>query len=235
MANKKIPATVFVSGLGSDICNPFFNKDGRLHVVRQNQGTILQLDAVGNARPLVATNGQPSSCVFSPDGILYTTDFAHMAVLAYTEDGQQEMVVSVYEDKPLKGPNGIALIDGDVFFTDSGPFGETGLHAPLGSLFVISNSPSGQILKPISLNNLAYPAGIVVTKDKKFIYVAETMQNRVLRFFQRPAGVYHGSVFYTMSGGVGPSSLALDSHGNLYVGQFDVKGNIRFYEINYFL
>ncbi|RYH15330.1 SMP-30/gluconolactonase/LRE family protein [archaeon] len=224
MANKKIPATVFVSGLGSDICNPFINKDGKLHVIRLNQGTILQLDSVGNTRPLVATNGQPSSSVFSPDGILYTADFAHMAVLAYTEDGQQEMVVSVYEDKPLKGPNGIALIDGDIFFTDSGPFGETGLHAPLGSLFVISNSPSGQILKPISLNNLAYPAGIAVTKDKKFIYVAETMQNRVLRFFQRPAGVYHGSVFYTLSGGVGPSSLALDSNGNLYVGQFDVKG-----------
>lgn len=50
------------------------------------------------------------------------------------------------------------------------------------------------------------------------------MANRVLRFFQQPAGVYHASVFYQFTGGVGPSCLALDAHGNLYVGIYDVKG-----------
>lgn len=51
------------------------------------------------------------------------------------------------------------------------------------------------------------------------------MNNRILRFFQRPAGVYHGSVFYTLTGGVGPNCLTLDGAGNLYVGHFDVKGD----------
>ena len=50
------------------------------------------------------------------------------------------------------------------------------------------------------------------------------MANRVLRFFQQPAGVYHASVFHQFSGGVGPSSLAIDSNGNLYVGQYEVRG-----------
>ncbi len=59
-------------------------------------------------------------------------------------------------------------------------------------------------------------------------YVAEMMANRVLRFFQQPSGVFHASVFYQLSGGVGPSSLALDSAGNLYVGQYDVKGTLCF-------
>ena len=59
-----------------------------------------------------------------------------------------------------------------------------------------------------------------------FRYVAEQMRNRVLRFFQRPEGVYHGSVFYQLSGGVGPSCLALDEQGVLYIGQFEIKGNI---------
>lgn len=57
-----------------------------------------------------------------------------------------------------------------------------------------------------------------------FRYVAEMMENRILRFFQQPAGVFHGSVFYQMSGSVGPSSIALDSTGSLYIGQYDVKG-----------
>lgn len=50
------------------------------------------------------------------------------------------------------------------------------------------------------------------------------MMNRVLRFFQQPEGVYHGSVFYQLSGGVGPSCLAIDRHGSLYIGQYDTKG-----------
>ena len=32
-------------------------------------------------------------------------------------------------------------------------------------------------------------------------YVCETMANRVLRFVQKPAGVYHFSVFYQVRGG----------------------------------
>jgi sugar lactone lactonase YvrE len=55
-------------------------------------------------------------------------------------------------------------------------------------------------------------------------YVAETMQNRVLRFYQQPLGVYHGSVFYQFSGGVGPNALTLDDAGNLYVALYDIKG-----------
>ena len=47
--------------------------------------------------------------------------------------------------------------------------GETSLQSPDGSLFVIRNSPSGQILMPISLGNLAGPTGVAVTKDGKFV------------------------------------------------------------------
>ena len=54
------------------------------------------------------------------------------------------------------------------------------------------------------------------------------MENRVLRFFQQPGGVYHASVFHQLSGGVGPCCLALDAQGNLYVGQYDVKGKQSF-------
>jgi sugar lactone lactonase YvrE len=166
---KKIVANTFVSGLGNDICSPFFDENGVLHVIRQNTGGIMTLDGVGNAQTKYNTGGQPSSATYSPDGVLYLTDFGHAAVLAYTPDGRQECVVGVYEDRPLKGPNSVAIVDGDIFFTDSGAFGETGIHSPTGSLFTISNSPSGQILKPISLGNLAYPAGIAISKDKKFM------------------------------------------------------------------
>ena len=55
-------------------------------------------------------------------------------------------------------------------------------------------------------------------------YVAELMNNRILRYFQKPEGVYQGSVFYQISGSIGPSSIAVDGNGNLYVGQYDLRG-----------
>jgi hypothetical protein len=50
------------------------------------------------------------------------------------------------------------------------------------------------------------------------------MANRVLRFVQRPAGVYHSSVFHQFSGRLGPSALAVDADGNLYVARYDFSG-----------
>lgn len=222
MAHLVKKASVFISGISDDICSPFFDRTGKLHLVFQSSGDIKTINSVGNTQTVCQTGGNPSGASYSPDGVLYVSDFAHAAVLAI-QKGQQEFVVGVYEDRPLKGPNCVNITNGDIFFTDSGAFGETGLQSANGSLFTISNSPSGQILKPISLGNLAYPSGVAVTPDGKFIYVAEMMKNRVLRFFQQPAGVYHGSVFYQMSGAVGPSSLALDPSGNLYIGQYDVR------------
>mmetsp|Transcript_33432 Transcript_33432/g.73647 ORF Transcript_33432/g.73647 Transcript_33432/m.73647 type:complete len:284 (-) Transcript_33432:233-1084(-) len=216
-------ASVFVTGIGSDICCPFFGPNGKLHAVRQNAGTIITIDNVGNAQTICSTGGQPSGAVFTSDGVLYVSDFGHSAILSVQPDGQQDLVVGVYEDKPLKGPHSINITNGDIFFSDSGSFGETGLHSRLGSLFTISSSPSGQILQPIALESLAYPSGIAVSHNGKFIYVAEMMANRILRFFQQPQGVFHSSVFHQLSGAVGPSCLALCPLGNLYIGHYDVK------------
>lgn len=47
--------------------------------------------------------------------------------------------------------------------------GETGLQNPKGSLYVISNGASGQILHAISCENLAGPTGVAVTSDGLFM------------------------------------------------------------------
>lgn len=167
MSVKK--ASTYVSGVGHDICSPFFDSSGKLHVIKQNSGSVMTVNSVGNTQTVCHTGGQPSSAVFSSDDVMYLADFGHSAVLAMQRDKEQEVVVGVYEDRPLKGPNTVFVSNGDIFFTDSGAMGESGLHSRSGSLFTISNSPSGQILRPISLNNLAYPTGIAVTKDGKFM------------------------------------------------------------------
>jgi sugar lactone lactonase YvrE len=54
--------------------------------------------------------------------------------------------------------------------------------------------------------------------------VAELFQNRLLRLVQRPANTHHLSVFYQFNGGMGPSAIALDQNGHLYVALYDFAG-----------
>lgn len=93
------------------------------------------------------------------------------------------------------------------------------MASPKGSVFCIS--PDGRLLQPLALSCLAHPSGLVVSPDEKTLYVCETMANRVLRFVQKPAGVFHFSVFHQFSGGLGPSGVTCDAKGNVYVGRMD--------------
>lgn len=159
------PVETFLGDIGDDICSPFFDKAGNMFVILQNSGEVLNVSSSGNMDTVHSTGGQPSGAAYDGDGVMYVADFAHGAIVAVQRDGRQDVVVGVYEDKPMVGPNSVCCQGGSIFFTDSGPFGESGLHSPIGSVFAIVNSPSGQILKPISLGNLAYPAGIAAAAD----------------------------------------------------------------------
>lgn len=48
-----------------------------------------------------------------------------------------------------------------LFFTDSGPFGESSIESPVGSVFAIDLSVS--MLKPIIDSKLAYPCGLALS------------------------------------------------------------------------
>ena len=211
-------AEPFLTDLGhKDLCSPFFDENNTLHVCLQNSGDVWRVTPSGQLTRFHSTQGQAAGGCFDAEGCLYIADFAHAAVLKSAGDGEQEVVVDVYEDRPLKGPHCIISQGYAKIFTDSGPRGETGLHSPTGSVFMIKGSPP--LLVPISLNNLAHPTGVAAFGG--FIYVAEQCKNRILRFWQEPAGVYHSSVFYQCSGGVGPSCLAVDSKGTIYVGIYE--------------
>jgi sugar lactone lactonase YvrE len=221
-----VTATAWVQGLGKgELMSPFFDEKDQLYVITQKSGDILSVNSFGQASKFMNTGGAPQSGVFDSDnGRLLVADFAHGAVLALSLDGgSQETLVGVYEDRPLRGPHSLVITPFGIVFSDSGALGETGLHSPTGSLFAITsgNRGSAPMLKPLSLSNLASPAGIAASG--KLVYVAETMTNRVLRFFQQPEGVYHGSVFHQLSGGIGPVALAVDAQGSLYVGVTDTK------------
>lgn len=81
-------------------------------------------------------------------------------------------------------------------------------------------------LRPFPSLSLSFPLFLASPPPTPHRYVAETMNNRVLRYFQRPTGVYHASVFHQLSGGVGPVAIAVDDDGTVYVAQFEISGSV---------
>jgi sugar lactone lactonase YvrE len=81
-----------------------------------------------------------------------------------------------------------------LFFTDSGPLGETSLESPNGSIFAIDLSVS--MLKPVIFSKLAHPCGLALNPQENCLFVAETLKNRILRIVIHSSGVYHTSVFH---------------------------------------
>jgi len=179
------------------------------------------------------SSGQPFGLVFNPMGAAFVCDAAHQAIFCITrtegEDGvprqQIEPYVREYEQSQFLGPNSLCLSrsTGMLYFTDSGPFGETSLQNPRGSVFAISSAT--QLLIPLCLHTLAHPCGLALSPDEKNIYVAESGMNRVLRFSQHPPGVFHCSVFHQLSGRFGPTALAVRDNGDIFVAHFDFAEN----------
>ncbi len=98
--------------------------------------------------------------------------------------GQMQLVVKEYEGVPFKvgqlklstsefsyipvlqGPSSLAFdAEGALYFTDSGPLGESTLQSPNGSCYVISGPPGGQILRPLARDCLAHPCGVAVASS----------------------------------------------------------------------
>lgn len=178
------------------------------------------------------SSGQPLGLAFDGEGVAFVCDAAHQAIFRMQRQDSPEGMpmqkiepyVREYEQSQFLGPNSLCLSrqTGMIYFTDSGPFGETSLQNPKGSVFAVTST---QLLIPLCLSTLAHPCGLALSPDEKNLYVAETGMNRILRFSQHPPQVFHCSVFHQLSGRFGPTALAVGSAGDLFVAHFDFAEN----------
>ena len=102
------------------------------------------------------------------------------------------LLIKSFEGVMLLGPHSIVManLSQTLFFTDSGPFGETSLGNAKGSVFQLELEPYTKIT-PLTLRCLAQPTGLALSKDENLLYVCETGKNRILRFVKAPIGVYY--------------------------------------------
>jgi len=221
---------------GGRPCAPLLRKDGTLFFADSHSGEIKVLKVAEASEDKAAdvwgnSDGQPCGLGAMPNGDLYVCDTAHSAVMSVGKDGNRSKIVSEYEKQDLKGPSSIALdSNGTMYFTDSGSLGESTLDKPTGSVFCVDGTQKSQLLRPIAFECLAHPSGVAVSPEGSAVFVCETLRNRVLRFVQRPAGVWISSVFCTFAGGLGPTAIACHGKGRnyvLYIARADLPGHGR--------
>ncbi len=78
------------------------------------------------------------------------------------------------------------------------------------------------VVRPLAFRCLSYPTGLALTEDEKTLFVSETGNNRLLRFYQTEQGIFYLSPFYQFAGRFGPMALSLGD-GKIFVALFEFK------------
>merc|ERR1712196_472940 len=133
-----MPATQICSA-DTPLCSPVTDADGQVFVSANLQGKIHHIaEADGGSQLAMVTDmlNTPSSVTFDADGMMYICDMAHGAILCLSEEDELSEFVKKYEGDTFLGPNTMVFDDkSNVYFTDSGPLGESTLSKPSGSVF----------------------------------------------------------------------------------------------------
>lgn len=190
---------------------PTFDRNGNLLIVNVDTGDISKISPEGRVTTLFNTGGAPNGAKFHPNGDLYIAD-RKKGIVAVSPAGEMRVIVDHDQGQPLNGPNDLSFdFQGNLYFTD--PHGSSAEN-PHGRVYRVS--PGGDMACLVS--GLAFPNGLALSRDEKYLFVADTRKNRILRYVLDPP--IRSYLFSQLSGGWGPDGMAFDLAGNLYVAQY---------------
>ncbi|QDU81716.1 Lactonase drp35 [Polystyrenella longa] len=172
-----------------------------------------------------ANLGAPNGHKVLADGTHLVCDASMHAVLHLDANGKVlGNASSECNGTPLRGPNDLSLDpEGGFYFTDPGGSDDKKL---IGTVHYVDPAGKTHLID----EGLAFPNGIVLTPDRKTLYVGESKKNRILKYDVKNAGeVGKRQVFAKLPTKMGeqidnqPDGICLDADGNLYVAHFGMK------------
>jgi len=202
--------SVFATGLKFPE-GPAFDRKGNLFVVNISTGDISKISPEGQVETFLNTGGVPNGAKLHANGDLYVAD-RNKGIIAISPEGSIRVIAHSYQGKKLNGPNDLIFDSrGNLYFTD--PHGSSAEN-PFGCVYRVSVDSEITLLA----SGLAYPNGLVLSRDEKELFVAITRKNRILRYVLDPPA--RSTIFIQLNGGWGPDGMVLDEAGNLYVAHF---------------
>lgn len=176
-------------------------------------GSLLRVNKEGKVEKFLDIN--PAGTVLNAKGHLLICDNKHKAILDYAPDGSLNVLADSFENKPLNSLNDLTLdAKGNIYWTDPS---ESSLQKPIGNIFRLT--PKGEVTKIAT--GLAFPNGLDVDPQGKFLYLIESQSKKILRYLIPEEGkpFAEPELFYDL-GGSGGDGCTFDIHGNLWVADF---------------
>lgn len=193
--------------------------DGSIFLVNCHNDIINRVSSDGARIEVYArVPGKGNGTKLRPDGTLVVCDyFANCIVEVDTNGGVTTLIdKDVDGDALSRGPNDVVIAkNGDLYFTT--PQG-TGKNNPVGKVYHHEAS-TGRTT--IVAEGLAFPNGISLPADERWLYVAESQHSRVWRYpIFEPGVLGAGRIFVQLAGGWDPDGIEFDAEGNLYIAYF---------------
>ena len=215
------PPQVLVSGIANPE-GPVFDREGNLYWVNWTKSTIMRRTPSGEVSDIFNTGGIPAGLAFDREGWLYIADEGddNHGVLRIRPDGTgREVVVNEYEGKPLNGANDLVFgPDGVLYFSD--PWRST-LENPIGGFY--RYFPDGRIDRIDT--GLCFPNGVAVSAAGDFVYLAETLKDRILRYRINGDGTMGPREHWAdVPPPHGPDGMCFAANGELLVAHHDGSG-----------
>jgi gluconolactonase len=202
------------------------DRDGNLYF---SHGKIISKVTPKGILTQWAETGAPNGHKILPNGHHLICDGQRHAVLELDADGHEVKVAAgSWERQALNMPNDLTLDGkGGFYFTDPG--GSSRSH-PIGSVYHVAANGSVTRLT----TGIAFPNGIVLSKDRKRLYFGESQRNRILFWDLDAKGMPNGDykVFADLpapaqpNGAAEPDGMALDAEGRLWIAHFGT-GTVR--------
>lgn len=199
-----------------------FDRQGNLYFSQTKAGTITVLAADGSPKLWAQVKGVNGHKIM-PDGTHIVA--AQNSVVQLDANGKiVKVIAKEFNGKPLQYPNDITLdLNGGFYFTDSG---DSNIQQPNGAVYYIN--AAGEINSVVT--GIAYANGLLLTLDRKRLFVAESNKNRILVYDVLSQGkVGPQKVFALLPVKQGdqidnqPDGICQDAMGNIYVAHYGMR------------
>ena len=172
--------------------------DGKLYTGVLS-GAILRMNPDGSGVEVVAnTGGRPLGLAFDAGGRLIVADA--FRGLVTVRDGAVSVLLDEYQGKPIRYADAVVIApDGGVLFTDASQRMAPQEHGTFVAalLDIMEHSCTGRVLRhdPVSgrtelvMEGLCFPNGLVLSRDARHLFVAETGEYRIWRIDAAARGI----------------------------------------------
>jgi gluconolactonase len=169
------------------------------------------LDSMMGTNHIKHTNG----LTIGSDGNIFACDYGRGAILKINPNGEISVYSSGYNGKPFNRPNDLAFDSkGNLYFSDPKSYNK---NIPDGVVYCVDSKTKE--VKPV-ITSICYPNGLAFSPDRKYLFLCESAQNRILKFKVSKDGSFiDREIFIDLPGG-DPDGIAFDVEGNLYAAHF---------------